>query len=1049
MASTSKPFDRITDHAAARAAISRAWLADETAIVEELLSAASTPEPVSKAIAARAADLVAAVRARHGDAGIAQAFLREYSLSSQEGVVLMCLAEALLRIPDAATADKFIEDKMRTGDWEAHSGHSGSLLVNASTWALMLTGGLLDWAQQRAPSIGDTLKALAARSGEPMIRAALRQAMRILAEQFVMGRDIGEALRRGTSPAHAAYCHSFDMLGEAALSTADAERYLAAYRNAIDAIGASVDRNRPLHERSSLSVKLSALHPRYDVAHRACVVAELVPRLGGLVNAARDAGIALTIDAEEAERLELSLDVFVAVYSEESLRGYDGFGLAVQAYQKRAMPVIRWLIALAGAHGRRIPVRLVKGAYWDTEIKRAQERGLAGYPVFTRKSATDVSYVACARLMLEAGNAIYPQFATHNARTVAAIIELAGGREFEFQRLHGMGEVLHDSVRAREPTRCRVYAPVGSHEDLLPYLVRRLLENGANTSFVNRVEDEAIPVEDLIADPVARLQGAACKPHPRIPVPSDIYLPERRNSDGFNLHDGQMLAELDARITRAATESASAVPVIDGVEASGTTRGIRNPADQREVVGTVVEATVNFAMSALNAAHAAVAEWSAWPVEERARCVERFGDLLEARHAALLDLLIREAGKTLADACAELREAVDYCRYYAAHARLDFCPAVLPGPTGERNELALHGRGVFVCISPWNFPLAIFAGQIVAALLAGNTVIAKPARQTPLIAMRAIRLMHEAGIPHSALHFLPGSGAEIGSALLGDARVAGVAFTGSTETAWSINRTLAGRRGPIAPLIAETGGLNVMLADSSALPEQLVVDTLQSAFNSAGQRCSALRVLLVQEEIATRVVRLLSEAMTELVIGDPRDIATDVGPVIDAAAQRALEQHAQSLRQSAREWRRMTPPHGAGHGTYFAPCVYELNSIEQLDREVFGPILHIVRFGGNRLDAIIDAINRSRYGLTLGVHSRIEETVRHVAARARVGNMYVNRNMIGAVVGVQPFGGEGLSGTGPKAGGPYYLHRFATERTRTTNTAAVGGNTALASLGDE
>ncbi len=1001
------------------------------------------------AIATRAEDLIKSVRAQHEDSGVAQAFLHEYRLSSQEGVVLMCVAEALLRIPDAATADKFIEDKMLSGDWESHVGHSGSLLVNASTWGLVLTGDLLDWAQLRNLSILDTVRSVIARTGEPVIRAALKQAMRILAEQFVMGRDIDEAVQRSRSSGQKMFSHSFDMLGEAALSNADAERYLAAYRGAIAAIWRSVDGRQPMYARPGVSVKLSALHPRYDIAHRDQVLNELVPRLRLLVEDARGAGIALTVDAEESDRLELSLDVFSAIYADDSWGDYEGLGLAVQAYQKRALPTLEWLIALSATHGRRIPVRLVKGAYWDTEIKRAQERGLAGYPVFTRKVSTDVSYLACARKMLSASQQIYPQFATHNARTVATVLEFAGASEFEFQRLHGMGEALYLAVMAKHAVRCRVYAPVGSHEDLLPYLVRRLLENGANTSFVNRVEDANVPIKELVEDPVAKLKGFAHKSHPRIVLPSEIFSPQRRNSRGFNLHDATVLADLRSAVERSRGTEFVAAPIVDGVDATGSTRGIRNPADQREIVGTVVESTVNVAMSALNVAHAAVAEWSATKVEERVRYIERLGDLLEADAGQIVALLVREAGKTLADACSELREAVDYCRYYAALARIDFCPSVLPGPTGERNELMLHGRGVFVCISPWNFPLAIFVGQVVAALLAGNTVIAKPARQTPLVAMRAVKLMHDAGIPRAVLHFVPGAGSQLGDALLGDVRIAGAAFTGSTETAWTINRALAGRQGPIVPFIAETGGLNVMLADSSSLPEQLVTDVLQSAFNSAGQRCSALRVLFLQDDIADRVQRLLCDAMGELHIGDPGSPATDVGPVIDLPARRLLEEHAQYLRQSGREWQRLALPSGTEHGSFFAPCIYEVASLDVLSREVFGPILHVVRFSGNRLDSVIESINRSNYGLTLGIHSRIEDAVQYISERVRVGNTYINRNMIGAVVGVQPFGGEGLSGTGPKAGGPHYLPRFATERTRTTNTAAIGGNTALVALKDD
>ena len=1034
-----------------RLAISRAFLADETQVVESLMPLARMNDTQLLGIERRARDLVTNVRAHNREAGAAQAFLREYDLSSQEGVVLMCLAEALLRIPDVHTADQFIQDKLGSGDWETHLGHSASLLVNASTWGLLLTGKLVHWSQDKAPVVVDVLKSLLVRSGEPVIRAALKQATRILAQQFVMGRSIDAALTRSKTDDNRHYRYSFDMLGESALCTADAQKYFEAYREAITQIGDSCVSGIHEFARPGISVKLSALHPRYELAQHARVMAELVPRLKELACAARDAGICLTVDAEEAERLELSLDVFATVFTDPALRDWNGLGLAVQAYQKRASHVIVWLVSLARQQQRRIPVRLVKGAYWDSEIKRAQERGLDSYPVFTRKSSTDVSYLACARLLLDAPDVFYPQFATHNARTVATILELAQGRGFEFQRLHGMGEALYAAVLAsyfeNQPVACRVYAPVGSHEDLLPYLVRRLLENGANTSFVNRVEDAKVPVEDLISDPVAKTGMLERKPHPRIPLPQDIFAPQRSNSRGINLHDEAALAALAAAMQQATAHETSAAPVVDGEATSGNTRGIRNPADQRDVVGTVTEATADVARHALDAAARYAPQWEATSAHQRAICLDRAAELFEQQRAGLLSLLVREAGKSVPDALSEIREAVDFCRYYAAQARADFAqPLLMSGPTGERNELNLHGRGVFVCISPWNFPLAIFVGQITAALAAGNTVIAKPARQTPLVAMRAVRLLHDAGIPPQALHFLPGAGRELGEVLLRDARVSGVAMTGSIETAAWMAQTLAQRPGPIIPLIAETGGQNVMIADSSALPEQVVIDALTSAYNSAGQRCSALRVLFVQEEIAPRVIALVCDAMGELVIGDPQLLATDIGPVIDVAAREILEQHVQNLAPNARLLRRLELPAGTEHGSFFAPALFEIERLDILQREVFGPVLHVVRYAATGLDAVIEAVNASRYGLTLGIHSRINERVRHIASRTRVGNLYVNRNMIGAVVGVQPFGGEGLSGTGPKAGGPHYLHRFATERMLTVNTSAVGGNTALASL---
>jgi RHH-type proline utilization regulon transcriptional repressor/proline dehydrogenase/delta 1-pyrroline-5-carboxylate dehydrogenase len=1033
--------------AALRAAITSAWLADESQALDRLLPPATLSAECNARVEQVTRELVGKVRARRGDAGLVQAFLREYDLSSQEGVVLMCLAEALLRVPDAATADRLISDKIAPADWEAHVGNSASWLVNASTWGLILTGKIvrLDDAQSAG-----SIKTLIARSGEPVIRAALKRAMGILAEQFVMGRGIEQALERCGSADHARYRHSFDMLGEAALSNADAERFFAAYQSAIAAIARSINLKASLHERPGISIKLSALHPRYDVAHRDRVMRELVPRLAALADQAARAGMTLTVDAEEAERLELSLDVFEQVLRRSEYAQWHGFGLAVQAYQKRALPLLHYLAALARELRRRIPLRLVKGAYWDSEIKRAQERGLDGYPVFTRKAATDVSYLACARALLDAPDAFYPQFATHNARTIASVLELAKGAEFEFQRLHGMGEALYDAVLKNHPGACRVYAPVGSHEDLLPYLVRRLLENGANTSFVNRIEDEHVSIDELVADPVAHIAALASRPHPRIPLPAQLYGAARVNSRGINLHDDDALRALTAAMDACATQRASAAPLLDGKSIDGATREVRNPTNRADLVGTVAEATPGDAQRALEIAADAAPRWNATHADARADALARAGNLFEQRAPELITLLVREAGKTIPDALAEVREAVDYCRYYALQARAQFArPITLPGPAGESNELSLHGRGVFACISPWNFPLAIFTGQIVAALAAGNAVIAKPARAAPLIGMRAVRLLHEAGVPAAALQFLPGSGAVVGGVMLKDRRLGGVAFTGSTDTATWLQQALAARGGPIVPLIAETGGLNVMIADSTALPEQVVLDAMQSAFNSAGQRCSALRVLFVQNDVAERVIRLLREAMGELVIGDPRELATDVGPVIGADARDALHRHVQQLAGVARELRTLELPAATQSGTFFAPRAYEIDSLDVLQREVFGPVLHVARYAGDRLDAVIDAVNRSGYGLTLGVHSRVADTARRIAARARVGNVYVNRNMIGAVVGVQPFGGEGLSGTGPKAGGPHYLLRFATERTLTINTAAVGGNTTLVSLREE
>jgi RHH-type proline utilization regulon transcriptional repressor/proline dehydrogenase/delta 1-pyrroline-5-carboxylate dehydrogenase len=1033
-------------------AIGARYRADETSVVEALLAELALPPDALDRIAERARALVAAVRKKRLGQGGLDAFLHEYALSSQEGVILMCLAEALLRIPDAETADRLIRDKLRLADWEKHLGKSESIFVNASTWALMLTGRVMKLGEFKAKNLTAGFGRMVSRSGEPVIRQAMMQAMRILGGQFVMGRTIEEALERARAEEGIGYRHSYDMLGEAARTARDAERYLEAYEQAIAKIGKAAQGRGPAAS-PGISVKLSALHPRYEFGQRERVLAELTPRLAALARRAREVDIGFTVDAEEADRLGLSLEVFAAVSGDQSLSGWNGLGLAVQSYQKRALPVIDWLATLARRDRRRLMVRLVKGAYWDSEIKRAQERGLDGYPVFTRKAATDVSYLASARRLLEHRDAFYPQFATHNAHTLSAVIEYAGNnREFEFQRLHGMGEALYEEVVGPERLNvpCRIYAPVGSHEDLLPYLVRRLLENGANTSFVNRIVDERAPIAEIVADPGQRMRKLERKPHPRIPLPRALYLPERLNAHGVDLSDPAVLNPLADGMARAAARAWQAGPMIGGVVRPGGFRPVHDPADRRRAIGEVRDAADGDVEEALARAAATFPLWEETPASERAERLERLAALYERDMAELMALATREAGKSIADSVAEVREAVDFCRYYASRARLEFAkPHPLPGPTGERNELALHGRGVFVCISPWNFPLAIFTGQIAAALAAGNTVVAKPAEQTPLIAAHAVRLAHEAGIPADALQLLPGPGETVGAKLVADARTAGVVFTGSTETARAIARALAARSGPIVPLIAETGGQNAMIVDSSALPEQVVADVLTSSFQSAGQRCSALRVLFVQEELASKLLEMLAGAMAELKVGDPALLTTDVGPVIDAEAKATLDAHAARMEREGRLIQRAKLGPDCAHGTYVAPVAFEIDGIARLEREVFGPILHVVRYKADRLDAVIDAVDGTGYGLTLGVHSRIDSTIEHVARRAKVGNAYVNRNMIGAVVGVQPFGGEGLSGTGPKAGGPYYLHRFAVERTLSVNTTAQGGNAALMSLQEE
>ncbi|UKE51222.1 bifunctional proline dehydrogenase/L-glutamate gamma-semialdehyde dehydrogenase PutA [Xanthomonas translucens] len=1042
---------------ALRAAITAAWLKDEAEHVRELLEQARLPAADQAKVQALAADLVTRVRARAQDQGAIEAFMRQYDLGSEEGVLLMCVAEALLRIPDQETADKLIRDKLGDADWKKHMGESDSVLVNASTWGLMLTGKLVQINDLTRADVAGAFKRLIGRVGEPVIRLAVRQAMKIMGHQFVMGRSIGEALSRSKKGDNAHYRYSFDMLGEGALTMKDAYRYLDAYRQAIHAIGRSGPngsyQGSDVFAAPSISIKLSALYPRYEHAKRARVMAELVPSVLELAQLARSYGIGYTVDAEEADRLELSLDIIAATFSDPSLDGWEGYGLAVQAYQKRTPYTIDFLADLARRVGRRIPVRLVKGAYWDAEIKRAQVEGHPGYPVFTRKQNTDVSYLACAKRMFAHSDALYPMFATHNAQTIAAVRAIAGSKDYEHQKLHGMGDDLYAEVipAGRLGVPCRVYAPVGSHEDLLPYLVRRLLENGANSSFVNRITDEDVAIEDLIRDPVEAVSAFASIPHPKIPLPADLLRSQnhnRKNSMGANLANDNDLRALADQLN-AAIKPWQATPLVPGAVLAGDALPVTNPADRRQVVGRWQPADAATVDKALANAVAAQPGWNRTPAASRATILEHAADLLEARLPEFIALCVKEAGKTLPDGVAEVREAVDFLRYYAGQARAQFgAPERLPGPTGESNELQLHGRGVFVCISPWNFPLAIFLGQVAAALAAGNSVIAKPAEQTNLVGHAAVKLLHEAGVPEAAVQFLPGDGATVGAALTRDARVAGVAFTGSTETARAINRALAARDAAIGVLIAETGGQNAFIADSSSLPEAVVKDAISSAFISAGQRCSAARVLFVQDDIADKVMTMLAGAMAELKIGDPGLLSTDVGPVIDADALQLLTDHAARMDREARLIAVAANDDGTAHGSFFAPRAYELQSLAQLQREIFGPVLHVIRWKADQLDAVIEQINATGYGLTLGVHSRIDETIERIAARVQVGNVYVNRNQIGAVVGVQPFGGQGLSGTGPKAGGPHYLLRFATEKVVTVNTTAAGGNASLLTLGD-
>ena len=1037
-----------------RQALSAAYLADENGILESLIAKAKMSPAEEAATAVLARDLVSQLRVAREDKSGVDAFTQEYALSSEEGVVLMCLAEALLRVPDAETQDLLIRDKIAGQSWERHLGRSHSLFVNASTWALMLSGHVVEIKDTLRWDFDAIWRRLVARLGEPVIRQAVIGAVRILGRHFVLGRDMDEALREARPLAQKGYRFSFDMLGEAAVTRDDAERYLERYRDAVRAIASAwPGRVAPLMERPGISVKLTALHPRFEYVNRRSVLLELLPPLAKLCAEARDANLPVTIDAEETERLDLTLDVFESLGTEDFCRGWEGLGLAVQAYQKRAVPLIAWLVDLARRQKRVIPVRLVKGAYWDSEIKRGQELGLSDYPVFTRKIGTDTSYLACARGLLAASDNIFPQFATHNAHTIAAVQVFAGNnRHFEYQRLHGMGESLYELYEnvirpSRGGAATRIYAPVGSHEDLLAYLVRRLLENGANTSFVNRLANDKAPLEDMIADPVKRLAAAEPKRNPRIAKPEDIF-PGRRNSRGFVLADPVASSRILSGMRRALEAGMpTAHAIVDGKERKGPQEPVFDPADRRRQVGEVSEAADEDVTAALDIAATAQPEWDRQGGAARAGILERAADLFEENRALLMALLVREAGRTVPNALGEVREAVDFLRYYAMEARAHFAqPQPLPGVTGEDNSLSLRGRGVFACIAPWNFPLSIFTGQVAGALAAGNGALAKPAEQTPLIAAAAVRLLHRAGVPGEILHLLPGDGARIGKVMFADPRLAGVAFTGSTETAALIHRALAAREGPIPVLIAETGGLNAMIVDSTALPEQVAKDAITSAFDSTGQRCSSLRVLFLQEDVAERMLDQVLGAMDELRIGDPFDLATDIGPVIDEEARTALLQHVDRMKKEAVLLRALPLSVELQQGVFFPPHAFAIESMSMLKREVFGPILHVVRFTQDRLDAVCDAINASGYGLTLGLHSRIDDTAQFIRNRVRVGNFYVNRNQIGAVVGAQPFGGEGLSGTGPKAGGPHYLPRFAVERTFTVNSSAAGGNARLLTL---
>ncbi len=985
------------------------YLADEARVIRELVASADLSGSERRAISKKAAALIAKVR-RSGTPSMMENFLGEYGLTTKEGVALMCLAEALLRVPDAQTIDELIEDKISPGNWGKHLGHSESSLVNASTWALLLTGKVVAPADEKGLRI--TLQGLVKRLGEPLVRTAVAQAMKELGRHFVLGTHIEGASKRARELEAKGYTYSYDMLGEAARTEADARRYHLAYSDAITAL-APACKHADIRNNPGISVKLSALHPRYEIGQHERVMSELVARTSSLAMLARSANMGFNIDAEEADRLDISLDVIEAVLSNPALKTWDGFGVVVQAFGRRAIHVLDWLHALAERLDRKIMVRLVKGAYWDTEVKRAQVLGLADYPVFTRKLNTDISYIACAKKLLGMTDRMYPQFATHNAHSVAAVLQLAQGQDdFEFQRLHGMGESLHDFVVRDQRARCRIYAPVGEHQDLLAYLVRRLLENGANSSFVNQIVDTSIAPEDIARDPFDQVQALGdAIANPLIVSPDCIYGDQRRNSRGWDITDLTEVEHIHANRETWRNHVWLAAPMLAVPATGGDTIGVRNPAVGDDLVGRVTESSEADIENAIQQAADGFTSWAQTPVQTRTASLRRVADLYESHAEELFALAAREAGKTWLDAVGEIREAVDFALFYANEA--------------ERLDGQGQVRGVIACISPWNFPLAIFSGQILAAVAAGNCVIAKPAEHTSLIAARAVALMHEAGIPKAAIQLLPGAGATVGAALTSDARIAGVCFTGSTATAHHINRNMAQHLAPEAPLIAETGGLNAMIVDSSALPEQVVRDVLASSFQSAGQRCSALRMLYVQKDVKGKLLEMLFGAMDELQPGDPWLLATDVGPVIDQAARARIEYHCQAMADKGRLLKQIPIP---DQGLFVAPSVIRLDGIEELDEEIFGPVLHVADFEAHQIDRVVDAINAKGYGLTFGIHTRVDSRVEQIVKRIEVGNIYVNRNQIGAVVGSQPFGGEGLSGTGPKAGGPRYLARFKKSR---------------------
>jgi len=1067
--------------------ISEAYFLDETVALTNLIKQAKFDKKLTEKIQLSAKQIIDQNLKNRKKQGGIDAFLNQYDLSTNEGIALMCLAEALLRVPDKTTIDKLISDKLSTSEWKKHLKLGNSMFVNAATWSLMFTGKIFSQELNTEKSLSATLSKLIGKVGESMLRPIIIKAMEVIGKQFVMGTSIENALTRAKTFEDKGYTYSYDMLGEAAKTKADAELYFQSYIKAINEIGEHSNNQGPI-KSSGISIKLSALHPRYEFAKKARMLNELAPKLLELAKAAKRHNIGLTVDAEESERLEISLDIIEKVFTDKELNGYEGFGIALQSYQKRAPFVIDYLADLAKRANKKIMLRLIKGAYWDGEIKNAQVNGLSGYPVFTRKNSTDVSFIACAQLIKKYGECFYPQFGTHNAYSVAAVKEIMGdNNNFEFQCLHGMGNALYDDL-VKNGSHCRIYAPVGTHKDLLGYLVRRLLENGANTNFVNLITHNKDSINKLASDPIKRIDELKEKPHPKIPLPREIYFdpkikekklkekqkkvintkdkskdkkqdkkkPEdkkvyvnRLNSKGIELTDIKALDELQQQMNQALKITYEAGPIVNGdIRIHGDKKAIYSPGNTENLVGNVYYADKDDVELAITSAHKANKTWGQKHVFERAYCLDHAAFLFEENMPTLMALLSKEAGKQLADCVSEVREAIDFCRYYAEKARKDLITKELAGPTGELNTFTLYPRGIIACISPWNFPLAIFAGQVLAALVCGNTVIAKPADQTPLVASFVIKLLHKAGIPKDALHLLPGRGSAIGPLLTSDNRISGVMFTGSTDTAKFIQKSLTERDGPIVPFVAETGGQNTMIVDSSALPEQVVTDVIASAFHSAGQRCSALRVLYLQDEIADTVIEMLKGAMDEIELNDPSLLACDVGPVIDKPAFDVLKAHADKMQKEGKLIHKVSEKY-APKGHYFAPRAFEIESVKQLKTEVFGPILHIIRYNNKNLDKILDEIKSTGFGLTLGIQSRIDTTINYIIENMPIGNIYVNRNMIGAVVGVQPFGGEGLSGTGPKAGGPYYLPRLCTERTVSKDITAAGGNTTLVSLSED